>query len=67
MTSNYDVIILGCGEAGIFAAYELAHLRPELKVLALDQGQDISHRSLSLIHISCLWACTRPFCPSSSR
>ncbi len=28
-----------CGEAGIFAAYELAHLPPELKVLALDQAR----------------------------
>ena len=41
MTPNYDVIILGCGEAGSFAAYELSHLRPGLKLLALDQGQDI--------------------------
>ena len=30
MSAMYDVVILGCGEAGIFAAYELAHLRPEL-------------------------------------
>ena len=43
MNPIYDVVILGCGEAGIFAAYELASHRPELKVLAL---------ALSLIHIS---------------
>ena len=24
MNAMYDVVILGCGEAGIFAAYELA-------------------------------------------
>ena len=41
MNAMYDVVILGCGEAGIFAAYELAHSRPDLKVLALDQGRDI--------------------------
>ena len=41
MNANYDAVILGCGEAGIFAAYELARLHPELKVLALDQGADI--------------------------
>ena len=41
MSAVYDVIILGCGEAGIFAAYELSKLRPDLKVLALDQGKDI--------------------------
>ena len=38
MNPIYDVAILGCGEAGIFAAYELAHHRPGLKVLALDQA-----------------------------
>jgi len=47
--SSYDVIILGCGEAGIFAAYELTRLKPELKVLALDQGQDIYHRSCPIV------------------
>ena len=49
MSPNYDIVILGCGEAGIFAAYELAHLHPELKVLALDQGQDIYHRSCPIV------------------
>ena len=28
MSAKYDVIILGCGEAGIFAAYELMHRSP---------------------------------------
>ena len=28
MNPMYDVVILGCGEAGIFAAYELTHLHP---------------------------------------
>jgi len=49
MSFNYDVVILGCGEAGIFAAYELAKLRPELKVLALDQGRDIYSRSCPIV------------------
>ena len=49
MSPNYDVVILGCGEAGIFAAYELTHLHPGLKVLALDQGQDIYHRSCPIV------------------
>ena len=35
---QYDVAILGCGEAGIFAGYELARLHPELKMVALEQG-----------------------------
>ncbi len=49
MSKQYDVVILGCGEAGIFAAYELARLRPELKVLALDQGRDIYSRSCPIV------------------
>ena len=49
MNAMYDVVILGCGEAGIFAAYELAHSRPDLKVLALDQGRDIYHRSCPIV------------------
>ena len=38
MNTHYDVAIIGCGEAGIFAGYELKKLRPELSVLVLDQG-----------------------------
>ncbi len=49
MSTNYDVVILGCGEAGIFAAYELARLKPDLKVLALDQGHDIYRRSCPIV------------------
>ena len=49
MRSNYDVIILGCGEAGIFAAYEIAKLQPQLNVLALDQGKDIYTRSCPIV------------------
>ena len=49
MSFVYDVVILGCGEAGIFAAYELAKMRPDLKVLALDQGRDIYSRSCPIV------------------
>ena len=45
----YDVVILGCGEAGIFAAYELTRLKPELKVLAIDRGQIIYSRSCPIV------------------
>ena len=45
----YDVAILGCGEAGIFAAHELSRLHPGLKLLALDQGRDIYHRNCPIV------------------
>ena len=33
---NYDVIIVGAGPGGIFSAYELTRLRPELKVAVFE-------------------------------
>ena len=33
--NNYDVIIIGAGPGGIFSAYELMKLKPELKVKML--------------------------------
>ena len=49
MNPIYDVAILGCGEAGIFAAYELEKLKPGVKLLAIDQGPDIYHRSCPIV------------------
>ena len=49
MTNRYDVVVLGTGEAGIFAAYELALRCPEAKVRVVDQGADIYHRSCPIV------------------
>jgi len=35
----YDVVIVGAGPAGLFAAYELIINKPKLKILLLDQGR----------------------------
>ncbi len=49
MKTTYDVAILGCGEAGIFAGYELSRLHPELKIVCLEQGRDIYSRSCPIV------------------
>jgi len=40
----YDVVIIGAGPAGLFAAYELIVNKPELKILLLDQGKFAKNR-----------------------
>lgn len=42
--TNYDVIIVGAGPAGIFTAYELVKSRSGLKILILEKGRDIYKR-----------------------
>lgn len=44
MTVKHDVIIIGGGPAGIFAALELAQA-PNLKVLLIEKGRDITTRA----------------------
>ncbi|HCP71585.1 MAG TPA: FAD-dependent oxidoreductase, partial [Clostridiales bacterium] len=41
---NYDVIIVGAGPGGIFTAYELTRLRPELKVAVFEAGHPLKKR-----------------------
>ena len=40
----YDVIIIGAGPGGIFSAYELTKLKPELKVAVLEAGHSLERR-----------------------
>ena len=40
----YDVVIVGAGPAGLFAAYELIKNNPKLKILLLDKGKFAKNR-----------------------
>ena len=42
---NFDVIIIGAGPGGIFTAYELTQLNPELKVAVFEAGHQLSKRN----------------------
>ena len=41
---KYDVIIVGAGPGGIFAAYELMQSKPDLKVAVFEAGHPLSKR-----------------------
>ncbi len=45
----YDVAIIGCGTAGIFAGFELSKLMPSLNIVMIEQGSDIYSRKCPTI------------------
>ncbi|WP_248925806.1 NAD(P)/FAD-dependent oxidoreductase [Paenibacillus hamazuiensis] len=47
--SNYDLIVVGAGPAGIFACYEMTLKQPNAKVLLIDKGHDIYSRSCPIL------------------
>ena len=49
MDKKYDVILVGAGPTGIFAAYELMLKAPHLKVVLIDKGHDIYHRNCPIL------------------
>ena len=44
MHQHYDVIIVGAGPGGIYSAYELQKLAPQLKVAVIEQGHALEQR-----------------------
>ena len=46
---NYDVIIIGGGTAGIFAAYEMQKCMPDKKVALMEQGNPLRKRICPII------------------
>ncbi|HHJ99067.1 MAG TPA: FAD-dependent oxidoreductase [Actinobacteria bacterium] len=51
---RYDVIIVGAGPAGIFAAIELIHAHSDLRILLLERGKPIAQRSCPARETSCV-------------
>lgn len=49
MKKMYDVAIIGCGEAGIYAGYELSLKNPDLNIVVVEQGSDIYKRSCPIV------------------
>ena len=42
---NYDVIIIGAGPGGIFAAFELLQRKPQLQIAVFEAGHELSKRN----------------------
>lgn len=43
---NYDVIIIGAGPGGIFAAYELTERDPSLRIAVIEAGHSLGKAPL---------------------
>ena len=41
MTKQYDIIIVGAGPGGIFSAFELLKLRPNLRIAMFEAGNSL--------------------------
>ena len=44
MDHNYDVIIVGGGPGGIYSAYELKKLAPQMRVAVFEEGHPLEKR-----------------------
>ncbi|MBR5280465.1 MAG: FAD-dependent oxidoreductase, partial [Clostridia bacterium] len=46
---QYDAVVIGGGTAGIFTAFELNHLRPDLKIAIVERGNPLSKRVCPIV------------------
>ncbi len=49
MKNLYDVAIIGAGPASIYAAHELALVRPDTKVIVFESGNDLKNRKCPIV------------------
>ena len=47
---NYDIIIIGAGPGGIFSAYELSRIKPDLKIAVFEAGHALHSRRCPIDH-----------------
>ncbi|RJP71393.1 MAG: NAD(P)/FAD-dependent oxidoreductase [Candidatus Abyssobacteria bacterium SURF_17] len=55
MAAKYDVVIVGAGPAGMFAAREL--IRAKLKVVVIDRGRDVAERHCEMEYAGICQTC----------
>ncbi|MCK5812546.1 MAG: NAD(P)/FAD-dependent oxidoreductase [Clostridiales bacterium] len=46
---KFDVAIIGAGPSGIFSAYELSNLQPDVSIVLLEEGKKIQNRTCPII------------------
>ncbi len=60
MDKEWDIIIIGMGPAGMFAAYKLIKKAPHLKILMIDRGKSVDMRSCTALETGVCVQC--PVC-----
>lgn len=51
---RFDVVVIGAGPAGIFAAIELVRARPDMRILLVERGKTIDKRSCPARETHCV-------------
>jgi len=62
MNKFYDVLIVGSGASGIFTAYELVRLNPDIKILMIEKGHKLDKRTCPIDGIKIKACINCPIC-----